>query len=260
MASDGTPTVPFWTGNRAWNLGGGVGPMYDLLAQSDFLMNVLEDDFRGDELRGWYPAAKTNGASAAVTFTEHNTSGYIDLTTGTDLNDYAGQGVGTQWNGDRGMLAEFLIQTPSSLADFKFEVGVSDADDLAGAVATKTTPTVNMTDGAVLVYDSNDDSKLTLVHSKAGTPAAVDLDMTIAVSTLYYVAFRVVGDDLKAMIRGFDVGSGTGSAEEVVANATAAAGLEGGNDLTPWVFAQARAGSASKSLRLYKWRVTEPAY
>ena len=258
MAADGTPTVPYWSGGK---LGRAVtserGPMADLLAQNDFLYNKLEDDFRGDALRAWYPIAKTNGASAAVTFTEHNTEGFIDLVTGTDIDGYAGQGVGLQWNGDRGMLAEFMFRTPSDLADFKFEVGVPDADDLAGAVATKATPTVNMTDGAVLVYDSTDDSKLTLVHSKAGTTAAVDLDMTLTVSTRYYVAFRVTDDNVEVMIRGLD---GTSSAQETVSNAVAGAGLEGGNDLTPWMFAQARAGAASKFIRWYKWRVTEPAW
>ncbi len=258
MASDGTPTVPYWSGGK---LGQAVtserGPMADLLAQNDFLYNVLEDDFRGDALRAWYPIAKTNGASAAVTFTEHNTEGFIDLITGTANNGYAGQGIGTSWNGDRGILAEFLFLTPSSLADFKFEVGLPDADNLAGAVNDKNAESVNMTDGAVLVYDSNDDSNLTLIHAKGGVVDAVDLSMTLTVSTRYYVAFRVTDDNVQVMIRGL---TGTPSAEEVVSNLVASAGVEGGTDLTPWMFSQARAGSASKALRWYKWRVTEPAW
>lgn len=258
MAADGTPTVPYWSGGKlARAVTSERGPMADLLAQNDFLYNVLEDDFRGDALRAWYPPAKTSGASAAVTFTEHNTEGFIDLVTGVDNLGYAGQGVGTSWNGDRGILAEFLFLTPSSLADFKFEVGLPDTDDLAGAVDDKNAESVNMTDGAVLVYDSNDDSKLTLIHAKGGAVGAVDLAMTLAVSTRYYAAFRVTDDNVEVMIRGL---AGTPSAEETVANATASAGVEGGTDLTPWMFAQARAGAANKTLRWFKWRITEPAW
>jgi hypothetical protein len=259
MASDGTPTVPFWTGSKLLRaVGGGPGnPMADLLAASDMDYNEFKDDFRGDQLLAIYPAAKTNGTSAAVTFTEHN-NGQLDFVTGTDDNGYAGQGLGLQYNGDRGVTCEFHIQTPSSLADFKFEAGLADADDDAGAVDVKATPTGTGTDFAVVIYDSDDDSALSLVHSKAGSLAKVDFALTLAVSTRYHIALRADGDDVKAMVR--SLGASSGAREEVVANAVAGAGLEGGNDLTPWVFAQARAGSASKTLILNKWRAIEPAW
>ena len=54
--------------------------------------------------------------------------------------------------------------------------------------------------------------------------------------------------------------SGTPTSRVEVGNAVAGAGLEGGNPLTPWVFVQARAGSASRTIRLNKWGAIEPAW
>ena len=254
--SDGTPKIPYDAAGRSED--SGEGSLFNLLAQTDFFYNKFEDDFRGDLLLDEYPAAKTNGASAAVTFTEHNAHGFLDFITGTANNGYAGQGVGLQWTGDRGILAEFLFTTPSSIADYKLEVGMADADDAAGMVNSKSGVTSTGTDYAVLIYDTAEDSTTELIHAKAGTTAAVsNTDFVLAVSTLYYVTFRIDGDNVKASIQGL---TGTPTARYEFANATAAAGIEGATALTPWFFTQARAGSASKTTPLSKWRVLEPAY
>lgn len=265
MPSNGRLPTPYPAGGQAWKQGGGFGPQFNLLAPNDFLYKVWEDGFVGDAILGEYPAAKTNGTSAAVTFAAGNEGGFLELVSGTDNNGYAGQALTDPiFTGDRGFLAEFLISTPSSLATFKMEVGVTDTtSDDAGAVATKATPTANATDFAVLCFDTADDSNLTLIHAKAGTVVAVeDTNFVLAASTYYYVALRVVDDNIRAYIRGlYDVsGSGTPSAQLELANGTAAAGLEGGNKLTPWVFTQSRSASASRTVRLYKWRVTAPAF
>lgn len=265
MPSDGRLPVPYWSGGKSFMAGGGFGHMFNMLARGDFLYNYDHDTFIGDTLRTLYPAAKTNGTSAAVTFTAGNENGYLELISGTDNDGYAGQAMSDPvYTGDRGLLAEFVIRTPSSLATCKIEVGVTDtAADDAGAVNVKATPTVRATDCAVFVFDTAHDSNLSLVHAKAGTAAAVvATNFVLTASTYYYVAFRVVGDDVKAMIRGLtDTGAvGTPTAEFTLANAAAAAGLEGGNKITPWVFVQSRSASASRTLRLYKWRTTWPAF
>ena len=146
MTADGTPTPAFPRGGLLERFVPGRGDLRDLLAPNDFFNNVFVDDFRGDTLNAFYPAAATSGASAAVTFTEHNIHGWIDLVSGTDINGRAGQGLGLQYSGDRGVLLEFLVQTPADIANFKMEVGVSDIDSAAGVVDTKQTPTVNVTD------------------------------------------------------------------------------------------------------------------
>jgi hypothetical protein len=111
--------------------------------------DVFEDKFWGDAILGLYPSAKTNGTSAAVTFTEHNAGGYLDLVSGTADDGYAGQGMGLQFKGDRGMLAEFIVRTPAAVTTMKFEVGLSDADDDAGAVNVKATPSATAADYGV---------------------------------------------------------------------------------------------------------------
>src|SRR3990167_10073676 len=100
-----------------------IGFQRDLWIPSSFDYDVWEDSFKGDLIRDEYPAAKTNGASAAVTFTEHNANGYLELVSGTADDGYAGQGMGLQFTGDRGVLGEFLIQMPSAITTLKFEVG-----------------------------------------------------------------------------------------------------------------------------------------
>lgn len=259
MASDGTPTIPHGSGLAAQRVDGGFGGRYDLDALNDFLMNIWEDNFIGDALRGEYPAAKTNGASAAVTFTAGNDQGWLDLITGTDNDGYAGQAMSDMlWTGDRGLLAEFLFETPSSLATYKLEVGVADSTAQAGMVNSKSGVTSTGTDYAVLIYDSAHNSALDLYHAKAGVTVAVEnSNLVLAVSTLYYVAVRIVGDNVMFEIRGL---SGTPNSTTQYANVAAAAGIEGGTDITPWIFTQSRAGSASRTTKLYKWRAVWPAY
>ena len=257
---DGTPTLPRGTGGAAMRLNGGVGGRYDLDARLDFLLNHWEDDFHGDAILGEYPAAKTNGTSAAVTFTAGNAQNFLDFITGTDNDGYAGQAMtDPAYTGDVGLLTEFLFQTPSSLANYKLEFGVTDATDDAGAVNSKTTPTVTASNCAVLVYDTAHSDSLDLIHVKAaGTATRVtNTGLTLAVSTLYYATFRVDGDNVRAEIRGL---SGTPNVNMSYANVVGGAGIEGGNKLTPWFFTQARAGTATKTTRLYKWGRLTPAY
>ena len=260
MSSDGTPTLPRGTGGAAARLSGGVNfAEYDLDALADFFFNTREDAFWGDTLAAEYPAAKTNGTSAAVTFTAGNAQGFLDFITGTDNDGYAGLAFSDpMFTGAQGLLAEFLFQTPASLANFKLEVGVADSAAQAGMVNSKTTPTSTGTNYAVLIHDTAHSSSLDLIHAQAGaTTRVTNTGIVLAVSTLYYVTARIVGADVMFEIRGL---TGTPNATMAYANATAAAGIEGGSKITPWFFTQARSASASKTTRLYKWRATWPTY
>lgn len=225
----------------------GYGDTPNLLKFSSFDYDVFEDKFWGDLLRDEYPAAKTNGTSAAVTLTEHAANGYVDLISGTTDNGYAGQGLGLQFTGDRGVLAEFIVRTPAAITTMKFEVGLSDADDDAGAINIKATPSFTATDTAVFVVDTDDDANIAFISANNGNGTATQDIQALAASTTYRLAVRVEGDSCEAFINGTQV-AGHDS------------GIEGGSALTPWAFAQARAGSASRTLQLHKWRVTQPAY
>lgn len=226
----------------------------DLWIPGSIDYKVFDDIFWGDALDTKYPAAKTNGTSAAVTFTEHNAQGYLELVSGTDDDGYAGQGMGLQVTGDQGALAEFIFQTPSAITTLKFEVGLSDADDDAGAVNVKATPTVTASDCAVLCFDTDDDTNVTFVTVKAaGTAQAVDVpNFTLEASTTYVAALRVDGDNVEAWL-------GKAGSDLVKVAQGGGAAIEGGTALTPWVFCQARAAS-SRTVRLYRWRVIWPAF
>jgi len=223
-----------------------IGFARDLWIPGSFDYDMFEDKFWGDTLLDEYPAAKTNGTSAAVTFTEHNANGYLDLISGTDNDGYAGQGMGLQFTGDRGVLAEFIIKLPAAITTMKFEVGLSDADDDSGAINAKTTPTFTATDCAVVCFDTDDDTNFAFISAKGGTGVATQ-DITAFVPTAsatYRIAVRVEGDSVSAYINGTQV-------------AGHANGIEGGTALTPWVFVQARTTS-SRTIQLHKWRATQP--
>ena len=205
------------------------------------------DGFFGDALDAQYPAAKTNGTSAAVTLTEHSANGFLQLVTGTANDGYAGQGFGMNWTGDRGVLMQAIITTPAAITTWKWECGVSDADDDAGAVNVKATPNATAADYGVFVYDTDDDTSIAFHSAKAGTITATEGITTCVVDTTYRLAVRVTGDNITAYING-----------EVVAEH--GGGIEGGSGITPWAFSQARAGSASRILKLNRWGMNQPAY
>tara|TARA_Y100000034_G_scaffold133566_1_gene199394 strand:- start:653 stop:1381 length:729 start_codon:yes stop_codon:yes gene_type:complete len=225
----------------------GYGFARDLWSPNSFDYDKFEDKFFGDALWGGYPTAKTNGTSAAVTFAEHNENAYLSFISGTADNGYAGQGLGLNFTGDRGVLGEFLIVTPAAVTTMKIEVGFSDADDDAGAVNIKATPSSTASDYAVLCFDTDDDTNWSFISAKAGTEVATQDIETVAASSTYRLAVRIVGDSCEAYVNGSHV---AGHAD----------GIEGGSKITPWVFVQARAGSASRTILLHKWRCLQPAY
>jgi len=223
-----------------------IGYRRDLWTPASFDYDIFEDKFWGDALNGFYPSAKTNGTAAAVTFAEHNANGYLSIISGTDNNGYAGQGMGLQFTGDRGILAQFVVQTPATVTAFKMEVGLSDADDDAGAINVKATPTFTATDCAVFVVDTTDDANIGFISAMAGAGVATQDIQAIAASTTYRFAIRVEGNSVTAWINGRYV-------------AGHAAGIEGGTKLTPWIFSQTRTTS-TRNVLLYKWQVIQPAY
>ncbi|HET6497367.1 MAG TPA: hypothetical protein VFH61_18630 [Thermoleophilia bacterium] len=196
-----------------------------LTANPDY--ETLYTHFLGDALPGEWGAAKTNGTSAAVTVAGSK----LTMTTGTDDNGYAGQGFGLFWAGDRGFYMESL-QALDVLTTVKLEVGVSDAIADAGAVNVKATPSATAADFAVLCFDTDDNTQLDLISQKAtGVAADAENVHTLVAATNFRVEMRGQGDVVSVFVNGKGVGGGN---------------IEGGSAISPWLFAQSRAGSASR--------------
>lgn len=202
----------------------------DLLKLHDPRFQGEVTHFLGDALPGEWAAAATNGISAAVTVA----ASQLTLTTGTTDNGYAGQPFGLFFKGDNGIFMESM-QALDVLTTSKIEVGLTDALADAGAVNVKATPSATATDFGVLCRDTDDDTSLDLITQKAtGVAKAATGLHTVATATNFKSVFRVENDVIQAILENKQVG-GDGP-------------IEGGTLLTPWWFAQARAGSASRVL------------
>lgn len=245
------PFIPMPSAGKAAISGIGAGGILDMLAPGDFSYRKIEDDFIGDAVAGYVDPA-TNGTSAAVAAAASGDG--ITLTTGTDDDGYAGIAAGLAFSGDKGVLFECWIEMPATITTMKIEAGLTDAVADAGAVLVKATPSATAANYAVFVYDTDDDATLAFHSAKASTGednivATEGLD-TLAGSDTLYLAVRIVGDNVQfwykvgtSVIRGPESGAHGGGA-----------GIEGASALTPWIFAQARAVSASRVLTVKKWR------
>lgn len=205
--------------------------LYDVFnPENNVVMYVPMGDLIPDE----WVAAATNGTSAAVSVG----SGLLTCTTGTDDDGYAGQAYGLLWTGDRGYASEFVFAPGATITTIKFEVGMTDAVADAGAVATKATPTGTADDFVVLVYDTDDNTELDIIYEldNGGPAVSAENVATVAGSTYLKAGFRAYGDNVGVTINGV----------------TYTASCQGGDPVTPWVFAQARAATASRTLGI-RW-------
>ncbi len=212
----------------------------NILLLADPAFEVVYTHFLGDALTAEWIAAKTNGTSAAVTVAASR----LTCTSGTSDDGYAGQGFGLHWSGDKGFYFEQVCSL-DTLATSKIEIGVSDATDDAGAVNAKVTPSATATDFCVLVRDTDDNTELDLISQKAsGVAANAENVYAVTGGVAFRTEFRGQNDLVSVFVNGNSVGTGN---------------IEGGTAITPWVFAQSRAGSASRILTSEYWIVVGPS-
>jgi hypothetical protein len=227
-----------------------AGWQRNLWTPGAFEYDVFEDSFFGNALAVTYPNAVTS--SGTVVHTEHNAGGFLEIKSGASNTNYAGQGLGKQFTGDRGFLAEFAVEMPNTITSWKWECGMTDEDDDAGgAVLLKATPTFTADDCALFVFDTTDDANIAFVSSNDTTDTATqDIQPLVASdsndSSVYIFAIRGFKDSVSGFINGKRVSSG----DHVI---------DGSSPLTPWVFSEALSGS-QRILKLLKWRVIAPAY
>ncbi len=211
--------------------------------------------------------AKTNGTSASVA-ADNAARGHLLLTTGTDNDGYAGQGVGLNWQGNfcpstslysqKVALRDALITECRFKIDIitsvKFEFGWTDSVADAGAALVRATPTATADNAAIFLWDTAENANLELFTvNAAGTPVSTALSTPAAVwAAATYLILRVAliynGTDMDAFFW-----TGT-DASDMTFRGTKSGACLGSVGLTPWVFAQARVGSASKVASVdYMW-------
>ena len=177
------------------------------------------DDFLGDSAGTWpasanygYPA--TVGTGTEVITLEPLEGGVLQLVTGANANDSAGQAVGLHWLGDSSFYFAARIQL-DTLASSIIEVGLKDTvTGDTGAVATKATPTFTNTVCACFVRDTTDDVNLTFVSNGGTADANADWPGTFNAAQYYFVEIvgsgptSATGDNVTGFINGQRVGSG----------------------------------------------------
>jgi hypothetical protein len=224
----------------------GSGFRRDLWIPSSFDYTITEDDFSGGQLKAEYPAAQAQ--TGTRTFTEHNKGAFLELKSGATSGNSVGTGYGLNWSGDRGYLFEAIVKLPSDISTFKFEVGVSDADDDNGAVNQKASAVTHLADDyAVFIFDTTHNTSFDLYSRLDATTAQQTTGLaTLSASDVLRLAIRADGDNVIAWVNGARV-------------ATVPLALQGGDGVTPWFFVEARDNS-ERILEVHKWRMTANAY
>jgi len=175
---------------------------------------VYFDDFLG-QTAGTWPASANWGYPATVGtntevigITANTIGGALTLTTAGTSGDSAFQSVGRHWNGTKGFYSIFKANA-TTITTAKFEIGMVDSVTTNEAIATKATPTFNMTTGAVFCFDTNDDTKVTFITAAGGVVGAnADWSGTLVAGT--DLVFEIVGAGAVATgyINGQKVGDG----------------------------------------------------
>ena len=230
-------------------------------AERDFLelgaMNISgwEDDFQGDALIGLYQSTASGAAAAAAAISTGVVNGAILLDAGTDNAGRSDLSWGLHYQAQLNAvyIARFKI---NAITTRKFEIGFTDviSGTDAGAVNVKATPSFTADNAVVLVFDTNDDTLLTLVGVKSTVAATKsDFATVLAADTYYYFGVALFGDD---NAKGFILdANGAFLEEETIEDAVTATTL-----LTPWLFVQNRAGNAGSMTvdwhRAYQRRTT----
>lgn len=226
----------------------------DFLELNSMTVSGLEDDFQGDTLLGTYQSTASGTSSAAAAISTGVVNGAILLDAGTDNSGRCDLSWGRHYQGQLNpvYVARLSINT---LTTRKFEVMFTDviSGTDAGAVATKATPTFNATDSVGLVFDSNDDTLLTLVGNANGTAATVaDFSIALEAATYYYFGVALIGTGAHGFV--LDANGYLLEKQEITAAVTTDVLL------TPWLFVQNRGASAGTMTvdwhRAYQRRTT----
>ncbi len=204
------------------------------------------DDFQGDLFKGGAAPgiyqSTASGTASAVAAVTVGANGLILLDSGTDNAGRSDLSLGLYYSGDRNAIVWWCAKV-ASVATEKFEFGFTDvvSGTDAGAVATKATPTWTADNAAVLVFDTADDTNLTLMGVKATTASAV-IDIgagIISADTFYFFGVELKDTWIRGHLLNANGDYMPGTPTEWIPNGITATTL-----LTPWAFQQNRTNSA----------------
>ncbi len=205
------------------------------------------DDFQGDTLNGLYQSTASGANSAAAAIFTGQVNGAIKLDAGDANAGRCDLSWGLHYMGGLNAIyvARFKINV---LTTRKFEIGFTDviSGTDAGAVNVKATPTFRADDCVVLCYDTDANTVLSLMGTKAtvaATPAA--FATALVADTYYYFGVALENDGA----RGFLLDADAVLLEEQVISAAVTPTVL----LTPWLFAQNRAGNAGFMTADWHW-------
>ena len=203
------------------------------------------DDFMGGaHPTSWYTslvyqstASGTVAAAAAIQTGAAN--GQILLDPGTDNGGRSDLSLGLHFTGSRNAHFWWYVTLPANIGSFKFELGATDvvSGTDAGAVNAKADPTFNAENAVVLVFDTTDDTALTLAGVKATVAdTVIDFDEVLAAATDYYFGIELRDDQARGYLLNADgkLLEQTAWMDDAVTSTTL---------LTPWAFVQNRSGS-----------------
>lgn len=170
------------------------------------------DDFIGDAVNAIHPA--NGGTGTQVVGITVAPNGTLTLASqGNQATDSAIQHLWElNWNGDLGiyMLARFKLD---AITNCKFSVGLSDEQTDTGPINSKASATFNVSDCAVVSFDTADDTNLTLQTNGGSTDLNSDSTYTVVADTWMILEIVARDNNVSFYMDGKYLGGGAGIIE-----------------------------------------------
>lgn len=215
------------------------------------IVTVVDDDFTGSGTisltgNGSWTAAANGTAAAGIAYPATKVrNGAAVLVTGTDDDGYGTGYAGLVCVGELHTVFTARVAM-SAVTTAKFELGLTDATGDAGAVNALATPTYTADDCVLWCFDTDDAGNATGAQGIAvkNTTGLTKLEPSaITPAANAYLRFGVALKDTSVRHFVYDANDALIYDSNWVAN-----GITSDDLLTPWLFVQARAGAASRTL------------
>lgn len=210
-----------------------------------------EDHFLGDiaiaTREPGYTTQNNGTASAVPALTASGAGGTVEMVTGTDDNGYSGLYTGApNWIGDTNPRMSVRLKL-AAITSAKVEVGFTDVATDAGAINALDTPTITADDCACAIFDTDaTEDNWQFAGGRATTAWSIaTVDQAPVADTYVWVTIALDRIDLGTdnMRARMFLGN------KMVADKTLNA-ISNTAPLYPYVFAQARAASATRTITL----------